>query len=375
MDVALDRDALYYPYIHVRDANWLKATLLSFPQVRRIVPYNFQLDDLDEVKPFRNVKGARGEPLLGDEPAYLYSAFQAQERLLARLQGTAPEQLDRFTLANTQSDFPDNPNVFQLHAGKMQPLLEFLRVRDLAWPARQRSASNPNEWFALHPKLGEVVMSLIAMAIANEKQLDIVTSSGRVHRALANLDEAALVNSLFGDAPGSRSITPALDMVDELCQVVMLTAFDMSKLTALNIADLQKDGKDLRRFKSEILKIAAAIPDISDAAEREKRLALAAQEVTSEWEKYRRSLPRFAVDALLSVATWKPPELLTTALAGATSMAMLSSGTGVVIGLGIFAGFGVWRGYREKTSSPYQYLTQIHRAGALLAPKPVAASA
>jgi len=29
METALDRDALYYPYIHIRDVNWLKATLLS----------------------------------------------------------------------------------------------------------------------------------------------------------------------------------------------------------------------------------------------------------------------------------------------------------------------------------------------------------
>ncbi len=28
--VALDRGALYYPFIHIIDVNWLKATLLCF---------------------------------------------------------------------------------------------------------------------------------------------------------------------------------------------------------------------------------------------------------------------------------------------------------------------------------------------------------
>jgi hypothetical protein len=37
MIAALDRDSLYYPYIRIRDVNWLKATLLYFPHVRRIV--------------------------------------------------------------------------------------------------------------------------------------------------------------------------------------------------------------------------------------------------------------------------------------------------------------------------------------------------
>jgi hypothetical protein len=373
MNVALDRDALYYPYIHIRDANWLKATLLSFPQVRRIVPSDFTLNDPPQVRPFRDIKGARGEPLLGDEPAYLDSAHRAQERLLKKLKQAAPEQLERFTFVRTVAAFPGNPNAFQMHAGKMQPLLDFLEKKSMAWPARQIDARNPGEWYALHPELGEVVMSLIAMSIAAEKQLDIVTSSGRVHHALARMDEAALVGQLFGDVPpGHGAPASASDMADELCQVVMLTAFDLSKLTGQDIAELQKDGKDLRSFKTEILKIAATIPDIADPVEREKRLKQAAGEVLSQWGRYRKSLPRFAIDALLSASAWKPPELLTAALAGASSSVMLASGAGLLIGLGVYAGLGAWRGYKEKTASPYQYLTKIQGSGALMAPAPVA---
>ncbi|MGM9489322.1 TMF family protein [Ideonella sp. YS5] len=374
MDVALDRDALYYPYIHIRDANWLKATLLTFPQVRRIVPHDFRLNDLEEVKPFRDIKGARDEPLLSDEPAYSYSVFQAQQRLLVTLKGAEEDQLGQYSLESTQSDFPKDPNAFQLHAGKMEPLLDFLCAKSLAWPARRISSSNPGEWFALHPRLGEVVMSLIAMAIASEKQLDIVTSSGRVHRTLARMDEDALVASLFNSgappgAKGSGGGSPS-DMADELCQVVMLTMFDLSKLSAEKIAELQKEGKDLRRFKTELLKIAATIPDIANPDEREKRLIQAAKEVESEWEKYKGSLPRFAVDALLSTAAWKAPDLLTSALDGATSATVLTAGTGILVGLGVYAGFAAWRGYKDKSSSPYQYLTQIQRAGAAVTPIP-----
>lgn len=76
---------------------------------------------------------------------------------------------------------------------------------------------------------------------------------------------------------------------------------------------------------------------------------------------------------MLSAASWKPPELLAIAMAGATSTAVLASGTGLLIGLGVYAGMGVWRGYKEKASSPCQYLTQIQRAGASLSPGPAAA--
>ncbi|WP_457356076.1 hypothetical protein [Roseateles sp. P5_D6] len=375
MDVALDRDALYYPYIHVRDVNWLKAALLSFPQVRRVVPRGFELNDLEEVRPFLVSKGARGEPLLSFEPADLYSAYEAQERLLGRLKAADPDKLAAFSRARTEVEFPQNPNSFQMHQGKLFPLLDFLRKNDLAWPARDIVTDQPQDWMALHPRLGEVVMSLISMAIAAEKGLDIVTSSGRVHRALAHMDEEALLSSLFGNSPGIQRVPPdPAGMVDDLCQVVMLTTFDLSRLTAEQVGELQKDGKDLRRFKTELLKLSSSIPDVADPGERDKRMAQAAREVVDQWEKYRRSLPRFALEALQSAAAWKPPELLTSALAGATSTVALASGTGLLVGLGVFAGMSVWRGYKEKTSSPYQYLTRIEQAGAALAPRPVASA-
>jgi hypothetical protein len=160
-------------------------------------------------------------------------------------------------------------------------------------------------------------------------------------------------------------------MVDELCQVVMLTSFDLSKLTAQNIADLQKDGSDLRRFKNELLKITAAIPDIADPHDRERRLQSAAGRVVDEWEKYKKSLPRFALQALADPAGWKPPEALASALAGTASGTLLTAGAGIVVGLAVLAGVGAWRGYREKVSSPYQFLTRIQQAGASLAAQPV----
>src|ERR1700730_10393575 len=171
MEVVVDRDALYYPYIHIRDANWLKATLLSFPQVRRIVPQEFSLNDRPDIQAFRSVTGARGEPLLIEEPAYLYSAYQAQERLLKKLEASPPELLNRYTRVRAEMEYAASPNAFQMHAGKMQPLLEFLRANDMAWPTREISASNPRDWYALHPTLWEIVMSLIANSIPGDVAL------------------------------------------------------------------------------------------------------------------------------------------------------------------------------------------------------------
>jgi hypothetical protein len=41
----VNRYALYYPYINIHDANWLKGTVLAFQKVRRIVPNPNTLKD------------------------------------------------------------------------------------------------------------------------------------------------------------------------------------------------------------------------------------------------------------------------------------------------------------------------------------------
>src|SRR5688572_29167865 len=115
MDIALDRDGLYYPYIHIRDVNWLKATLLSFPQVRRIVPRGFSLNDRPEIKPFLRETGARGEPLLYEEPANARGAYEAQLRLLRKLEAMPPELLEKYSRSRTAARYRSGPDSFEIH--------------------------------------------------------------------------------------------------------------------------------------------------------------------------------------------------------------------------------------------------------------------
>jgi hypothetical protein len=94
-------------------------------------------------------------------------------------------------------------------------------------------------------------------------------------------------------------------MVDELAAIYMTTYFDVSRLTVEQIANLQKDGQDLRRFRQAIVPIAESIPDIPDVQERRKRLVAAAKDINKEWQKYKKSLPRFAMDAILDITEAK----------------------------------------------------------------------
>ena len=83
--------ALYYPYIHIRSENWLKATLLCVPAVKRIVPENYAPEDDAAIIPYVTISGPNG-PLLQAVPAATGGAMAAQHRLLSAL-GLKPRRL------------------------------------------------------------------------------------------------------------------------------------------------------------------------------------------------------------------------------------------------------------------------------------------
>jgi hypothetical protein len=49
------RPALYYPYIHIRSEDWLKATLLCVPVVKRLIPENYDPEDIGDIAPYAKI--------------------------------------------------------------------------------------------------------------------------------------------------------------------------------------------------------------------------------------------------------------------------------------------------------------------------------
>lgn len=50
----VQRIGLYYPYVHFRDEQWLKAAALYWPALARVVPTGFPVADPDVVKALRD---------------------------------------------------------------------------------------------------------------------------------------------------------------------------------------------------------------------------------------------------------------------------------------------------------------------------------
>jgi len=87
---ALADGALYYPYIHIRDPDWLKATLLLFSQVRRLTPDSGPQADNEPILAFTQWQGGRA-PMLASANLWSDRAIAAQVELAARLQEDAQD--------------------------------------------------------------------------------------------------------------------------------------------------------------------------------------------------------------------------------------------------------------------------------------------
>lgn len=364
---ALDRDALYYPYIHITDVNWLKSTLLCFPNVRRMVPSSYTPGDSDEVREFCEVIGPRGTPLLTSVNLFSPSALQAEITLLEKLQANDGFVRSHYSRASTRQQYGNSADQFLLHDEKIgfSPLHAYLVGSEgddaLAWHAAappDRPSRGDGMWLATHPALGSTILAVKAIAIADELGLDIVTDSSSVHHTVVTMKEEDIFDQLIGKPARQSNPTPD-DGVDDLAEIVMATNFDLSKLSAKQIAELLSDGKDLRRFKSELFPLAASIPNIKDPKEREQRLKAAANEVVEKWGKYKKSLPRFALEALVDASEVKWPDVANSLILGGSSALTIGSGIGLGIFLVSYAGLKIWRKYREASSSPYAYLNRI----------------
>ena len=382
MNAALDRDALYYPYIHFQDINWLKATLLCFHQVRRMVPPGFSVNDSDEVKQFGQLKGSRDQPLIEEEGTDQEEVYHAQKRLLGFIEENEEIILNNFTKEGTdralyksviKANNNNRSDSFVIHRAKMMyELVEYLEHRELVWPARN-ILGGYEKWYALNPILGEAIMSVIAINIAVSNGLDIVTSSGNIHHAIVSLNEKEVFDDLIQKPKFPQPMDDSnriAEITDELALMVMNTHFDLNRLSAAQIAELIKEGKDLRKFKDAIVPIAQRIPDIRNPEEREKRLKQASDEVIDEWHNYKKSLPRFALDALMDVSKIKPPEVISGIAATATSSLAFGVGIGLTIGFVTYSGYRIYKKYKEQESGPYQYLSRIQKSGATLTTRP-----
>jgi hypothetical protein len=369
------RHALYYPYIHIRDENWLKGAILGFQQVRRIVPEGFSIKDVSITKPYMELEGPAG-PLLEAVSVESSQIGETQAWLRTKISERIADLRGKYSEEETRRSLKGDSDSFQMHAGKFidPAFVHMLKKEHLAWHARDLSNPDSFNWLTMHPKFGSAMMSVLALAVARLRGLSVLTPSGRIHHELlANSEEAVFEKLVEIPHPAGSATTDAT--VEELSHVVITTGFDLTRLKPRDILELLKEGKDLRAFRAAVAKFAANIPKDVEGDERVRRLKQEAALILDEWNSYSRGLPKFAKDAIVDTALDKSPDKLieaglTGAAAGAVAGSVIGAVPGLLISIAVAAGIKMFR----RPDTPLKFLSKVNdiagkRIGSIYVPQ------
>jgi hypothetical protein len=144
--------ALYYPYIHLQDENWLKVAALYYDGLRRIVPEDFRTQDSKTVK------------LLNDEFQFIKDLHPREEpRDIAEgFLRFAHEELHdadkRRNLSSKIGKLLPPESGFRIHGSKIADQLR----AELPNIGLAKKSDSREPWFDFEPVTGALYMTCLA---------------------------------------------------------------------------------------------------------------------------------------------------------------------------------------------------------------------
>ncbi len=397
-----EMDALNYPYIRVRDVDWLKRTLLLFPHVRRMTPMQDAPQDAPEIRPFTETWGTRRALL---SPADLWSphVHDAQlaliDELEALFQGPDGQVLLRRFMARRprpwdQGEASKAPTLwerrlsggasFQIHRRKVHPdLTGFLQARRLAWTPEARDADGDG-YLEMNPRLGEAIMATLALACAEDQGLRVVTEFPGLHGRLAGAPRDAILEACARNPQKGRD-KPR----EQIAEFLVYRRCDVDLLTAERIAALKNERDALVAFRVQLEELAAQLPAVMhNKAELQDRLNEGVNSIFRAWRQDQMNLSRYARALFGAGALEDPikaagdlvkglakPENMAGLAASGTAHSMHAPRGHTLLQVAGDAAFGfivaysiravrIWREQQSRAkTSAYRYLTALQNQG------------
>jgi predicted secreted Zn-dependent protease len=376
----MSENALYYPYIHIRDVNWLKVTLVRFRQVRRMVPMDGTIEGDDgAIGPFtRGYEGQR--PQLDRTNLSSDRAERAQIRLANQLRISAADRsfVKQFGQEAARNEFGQGLG-FQIHQGKLhEELRKALGETALAWaPWVKERWDWRLQYVQVHPKIGDAVMSTLAIACATAEGLDIVSDerSRELHKCLLERNQDGVFEAYLGNAPkveGKPGPDPAPLQAtgSEILQFVISVACDPTILDARKLATMGANRQPLNALMEELDKRAARIDPMDPGPRRIERLQDETADVLKAWSQDRRNMDNFWKEffglGLAESGKKAAEKIFEATMTGSTGLvlaSMLGSVPGLAVGVAFHAASTNFKLARKEEQSPFRYLSLLEKEG------------
>ncbi|MFC9995338.1 DUF6236 family protein [Nocardia sp. NPDC127526] len=213
--------ALYYPYVHIQDENWLKYAALYWPKLARLRPSPYTTYDsptaqvlhqeagwLLDIEPPHSVIQAVGHAFTDAIVAHTIALEQRfginhlQEWHISPKFGATPEGYAASPNIETASL---NRQLGYVHVGELTPAtIDAAVAAGLAVPTRGRTT----EWLGMHPALATTYTCALVERIALENHLHPITDEelalSALYRSSLDRNIEILLDSQFRETPTAR---------------------------------------------------------------------------------------------------------------------------------------------------------------------------
>ena len=363
--------ALYYPNIHLPGENWVKANLLLFSDIHRIIPegYEEKSSYLDEYVDRNLVVSAN---------IYSYGCYKAQDYFLYYLKSELerrPNLVDLLAIKRIK-----NKDIFPttVHAGKLgYEIGEFLIDNKFA---HQRK----DGFLELHPALGEALMSTIAIACGEESGLAVVTENGKVYSWLQTLDSKLALEALISDdyllERGSLEIKQKKRLQSKATLALFLEA-DLSAIKPDNLVGLMDERDAIRDLKDKVAVLSRGIPEMTNLQMEDEYLTDMTSDIIQNWKSDCANLSnfwkRFFNMELAKNTDGFSQKLHSIVTAGAlaggaaavTEAKLIAAGVGFGIGVVNYSARTWYSLVEAEKNSPYRYLSLCEKHGVVFMPQ------
>jgi len=174
--------ALYYPYIHLTNKDWLKHAFLFWDKISRIVPISFETQDSEDVLQLRKetnfIQDYHPDKQVIQETFYEFTNI-IDEYL--KYKDIFKENLNhrnfydsahKYKYLFEETDYQMIENSGYIHIEKMEPrLIKKLCKLGLAISGNGESSS----WIKIDNEIGSLYMTHLAKTISNEQSIPVVT--------------------------------------------------------------------------------------------------------------------------------------------------------------------------------------------------------
>ncbi len=393
----MQRTGLYYPYVHFRDAAWIKAAALYLPEMARVVPEGFRVSDPDHVRVLRDELGF----VQDIDPA---GAVEAASRHLLRLVDERGEEVrsrfgvhgtggpDAVDVVDTEPSPPGAPApvgnrtrfsssggrpLAGLYPGEMSPeLRDALFGTGLAVRRVRNTVSHDahHAWVGMDPALAWVYKCALTAELAGRTAFLPVTDQEAAHTAADPWDAERMAAVLLGDAPAPAGTGDLAGRVGVLSVRCVLPA-RLAAVPAEKIVELRKKYEpEFFAYMDAIARTAADLREELAGIRSPQALDMyVRQAVRKDFEvelvKLRKAMNGVGLQTITTSVstTFDTPTsaALASGLIGTVGGTVAGSAAGIVAGVGATA-VGILGGARRQrdavlAASPVSFLLRVER--------------